>query len=68
MANDDTLDRAFNVRMNSQELDRIEAIRERIQARLGPGVRVTQRTALMEMLERTEAYYAKLDKDRDRER
>jgi hypothetical protein len=58
----------FNLKMSDDERNRIERLREAIQQRLGANVRVSQKTVILEALERLEAYYAKLERDKQRER
>jgi hypothetical protein len=58
----------LHVRMPDEELERVEKLRERIQARMGSGVRVTQRTVILEALAKLQAHFDKLDGDRGRQR
>lgn len=58
----------INIRVRRQERERLEMLRQRLQARLGPHIQATQRLVLLEALDRLEAHYEKLERDRGRER
>lgn len=58
----------FNMKLTEDEHKRIEALREAIQRRIGPNIRATQKTVILEALERLEGYYSRLERDKTRER
>lgn len=58
----------FNMKLSDDERNRIERLREAIQQRIGANVHVSQKTVILEALERLEAYYAKLERDKARDR
>ena len=58
----------LHVRMPDEELERVERLRERLQAKMGPHVRVTQRTVILEALERLQTHFDRLDRDQGRQR
>ena len=58
----------FNLRLSQAEYERLESLRERLQAKMGESVRVSQKTVFLEALRALEAYYEKLDRDKARER
>lgn len=58
----------LHVRLPDEELERVERLRERIQARMGPRVRVTQRMVILEALDKLQAHLDKLDSDKGRQR
>lgn len=62
------LDKQLNVKLATQELERVERLRERIQQREGQRYRVTQRVVILEALDALESYLDRLDKDKERRR
>ena len=59
-----TLDANLNIRMRRSDLERIERLKERVQQRMGGGVRVSQRTVILEALDALEKRYADLERKR----
>lgn len=59
---------AFNARMTREDIDRLKRLQTRMQEEYGPSVRVTLRTVIIEATAKLEAYYEKLDRDRERKR
>lgn len=62
------LDTIVNLRMNAEEVEKLEALRERLQRDAPAGYLTTRRGVIMEALELLAAKYAKLDADRERKR
>lgn len=58
----------FNLRLSDAEYERLESLRTRLQEKMGESVRVSQKTVFLEALRALEAYYAKLEKDKQRDR
>ncbi len=58
----------LSLRLTDGELERFTRLQERLQERLGPNIRATQKATFLEALERLEAHFAKLDKDKGRNR
>lgn len=58
----------LNIRMTEEERERVERLREWLQQRLGPHVKVSERTVIMEALDALEAKRARLEADRGRPR
>lgn len=58
----------LSLRLTDQELERFTRLQERLQERLGQNIRVTQKATFLEALERLEAHFSKLDKDKGRGR
>lgn len=57
-----------NLHMSPDEAARMEAVRQRLQARQGQRYRVTYRIVLLEALDALEGYLDRIDKDRSRPR
>lgn len=57
-----------NILLSREELERVERLRERLQARMNLPVRVTNRTVLLKALEQLEAQLDRQEKDKARER
>lgn len=68
MADSDKPMRAIAIRFTEEELTRLDGLRERLQARAGVGVRVTQRMTILAALERLETHLDKLERDKGRNR
>lgn len=58
----------LSLRLTDQELERFTRAQERLQERLGPNIRVTQKATFLEALERLEAHFTRLDRDKGRDR
>lgn len=59
---------SFNLRLTRSQYERFESLRRRMQERVSKNIRLTQKTVFLEALGALEAYYAKLEKDRKRDR
>lgn len=68
MGDENTTRWHFNLKLTTAEHERVEKLKDAIQQRLGPNVAVSQRTVFLEALEKLEAYYARLERDKTRER
>lgn len=60
--------KSLTIRISESELARLESLRERLQAREGSRIRVTQRMTIMEALDRLETHLARLERDKGRQR
>ena len=58
----------IHVRVPDESVELVRRLRERIQERVGPNVRVTQATVILEALDRLQEHYKRLDRDKGRER
>jgi hypothetical protein len=66
MSDQNGLTHALNARLSKSELERIENCRELLQGLLGPNVRVTQRTVVLEALDRLEIHMANQENEQAR--
>lgn len=58
----------INIRVSDEELERVERVRERLQERESPLIRITQRIAILKAVEALESYLDKLDREKGRKR
>jgi hypothetical protein len=70
MAEQRTPQHQLNIKVSADELARVRAVQQRLEAigRYGPHVRATTRLVLLEGLDLLEAYLTRLEKDKDRKR
>lgn len=67
-ATDNEASERLNLRLTKEEASRFEKVREAIQRRIGANIKATKKGAFLEALGMIEAYYDKLERDRQRSR
>lgn len=65
---EETADKTLNLRVTKGELELLESLQERLQAKAPMGVRITQRMTVLAALERLRAHLDKLERDKGRDR
>lgn len=58
----------LNIRLSDDDRNRVQRLKEKLQAKYGGAVHVTERTVILEALSMLEGYFAKLERDKGRGR
>lgn len=67
MSNENAM-KPFNTRLTEADLEQLERLRQQLQERMGPKVKVSYRIVIEEAMERLQAHLDKLDRDKGRNR
>ncbi len=58
----------LNLRVSNEEYERFQKVKAAVQRRVGPNIKATDKGTFLEALSMLEAYYERLERDRQRSR